>query len=199
MNTIIKNKNKMKNYIIITVMAILMMPLTGMAQQDIFEKYSDNENVSYVSIKPKMFQMLAKIDIDTDDAEAKAYMDMVNSITSFKTMATGDKAIAKDIAKWVTTRSGSLEELMEVKDNGMVIKFYIKQGKDDDHVSELLMFINGLEAVMKDSEIKINGEDRTIETVVISLTGDLDLNHISKLTQKMNLPGGEELEKKSKN
>ncbi|WP_397362404.1 DUF4252 domain-containing protein [Olleya sp. R77988] len=189
----------MKNYIIITVMAILMMPLTGMAQQDIFEKYSDNENVSYVSIKPKMFQMLAKIDIDTDDAEAKAYMDMVNSITSFKTMATGDKAIAKDIAKWVTTRSGSLEELMEVKDNGMVIKFYIKQGKDDDHVSELLMFINGLEAVMKDSEIKINGEDRTIETVVISLTGDLDLNHISKLTQKMNLPGGEELEKKSKN
>ncbi|MGB6269702.1 MAG: DUF4252 domain-containing protein [Olleya sp.] len=187
----------MKKQVIVLVMAILMMPLTGMAQ-DIFEKYSDNDKVSYVSIKPKMFQMLAKIDIDIDDVEAKSYMDMVNSITSFKTMATDDKDIAKDITKWVTSRSTSLEELMEVKDNGVVMKFYVKQGKDDDHISELLMFINGLDAVMKDSEIKINGENRSIETVVISLTGDIDLNQISKLTQKMNLPGGEELEKKSK-
>lgn len=191
------NINTMKKQVIVLVMAILMMPLTGMAQ-DIFEKYSDNDKVSYVSIKPKMFQMLAKIDIDIDDAEAKSYMDMVNSITSFKTMATDDKDIAKDITKWVTSRSTSLEELMEVKDNGVVMKFYVKQGKDDDHISELLMFINGLDAVMKDSEIKINGENRSIETVVISLTGDIDLNQISKLTQKMNLPGGEELEKKSK-
>ncbi|WP_111659329.1 DUF4252 domain-containing protein [Olleya aquimaris] len=187
----------MKKQVTLLVMAILLMPLTAMAQ-DIFEKYSDNDKVSYVSIKPKMFQMLAKIDIDTDDADAKAYMEMVNSITSFKTMATDDKVIAKDIAKWVTSRTASLEELMEVKDNGVVMKFYVKQGKDDDHISELLMFINGLDAVMKDSEIKINGENRSIETVVISLTGDIDLNQISKLTQKMNLPGGEELEKKSK-
>jgi len=187
----------MKKYITITLMAIVMMPLTGMAQ-DVFEKYSDSDKVSYVSIKPKMFQMLAKIDIDTDDAEAKAYMEMVNSITSFKTMATGDLTIAKSITKWVTTRSTTLEELMEVKDNGVVMKFYVKQGKDEDHVSELLMFINGLDAVTKGSDIEINGEKRTIETVVISLTGNIDLNQISKLTQKMNLPGGEELEKKSK-
>ena len=78
------------------------------------------------------------------------------------------------------------------------MKFYVKQGKDEDHVSELLMFINGLESVTKDSDIEINGEKRTIETVVISLTGDIDLNQISKLTQKMNLPGGEELQKKAK-
>lgn len=198
MNTIIKKPNTMKKQIIIAVMAILMMPLTGFSQ-DIFEKYSDNENVSYVSIKPKMFQMLAKMDIDTDDNEAQSYIDMVNSITSFKTMATDDKAIATDISKWVKKRSGALEELMEVKDNGVTMKFYVKEGKDSDHVSELLMFINGLEAVMKDSNISVNGKKRSIETVVISLTGDIDLNQISKLTQKMDLPGGDQLEKKAKN
>ena len=32
----------MKKNIILLVMAVLMLPLTGMAQQDIFEKYSDN-------------------------------------------------------------------------------------------------------------------------------------------------------------
>ena len=76
--------------------------------------------------------------------------------------------------------------------------FYVKQGKDADHVSELLMFINGLDAVTKDSNIEINGKKRTLETVVISLTGDIDLNQISKLANKMDLPGGKELEKKSK-
>ncbi len=197
MNTIIKKPNTMKKQIIIAVMAILMMPLTGFSQ-DVFEKYSENENVSFISIKPKMFQMLAKMDMDTDDAEAKAYIDMVNSITSFKTMATDDKSISSDIIKWVGSRSASLEELMEVKDDGVTMKFYVKEGKDEDHVSELLMFINGLDAIIKDSNISVNGKKRSVETVVISLTGDIDLNQISKLTQKMDLPGGKELEKKSK-
>ena len=60
------------------------------------------------------------------------------------------------------------------------------------------MFVNGLEAVTKNSNIEINGKKRSIETVIISITGDIDLNQISKLANKMNLPGGDELEKKNK-
>ena len=189
--------NTMKKSILIAVIALLMLPLSGIAQ-NIFEKYSDNENVTYVSIKPKMFQMLAKMDINTDDPEAQEYINMVNSITSFKTMATDDKDISSDIVKWVKSRSTSLEELMMIKDDGVNMTFYIKEGKDEDHVSELLMFVNGLEAVTKNSNIEINGKKRSIETVVISITGDIDLNQISKLANKMNLPGGDELEKKNK-
>ena len=96
-------------------MAIILIPLTGMAQKDIFEKYSDDSNVTYVSIKPKMFQMIAKMGIDIEDPEAKAFMDMVNSITSFKTIITDKSEISADISKWVKSRSSSLEELMEVR------------------------------------------------------------------------------------
>lgn len=187
--------NKMKNIVIVFVMAIMLMPLTGMAQKDIFEKYNDNSDVTYVSIKPKMFQMIAKMGIDIDDAEAKAYMDMVKSITSFKTLVTDNKAISADIAKWVKSRSSSLEELMEVKDDGTEVKFYVKEGKDADHVKELLIFVNGIDKAMKGNGVEINGENRKIETVVVSLTGDIDLNEISKLTSKMNIPGGNHLGK----
>lgn len=197
MKTTIKNTNTMKKSILIAIVVLLMLPLSGTAQ-NVFDKYSDNENVTFVSIKPKMFQMLAKMDINTDDPEAQEYINMVNSITSFKTMATDNKTISTDIANWVKSRSASLEELMVVKDDGVNMTFYVKQGKDADHVSELLMFINGLDAVTKDSNIEINGKKRTLETVVISLTGDIDLNQISKLANKMDLPGGKELEKKSK-
>ena len=185
----------MKNKLIVLVMAIMLLPLTGMAQKDIFEKYSDNADVTYVSIKPKMFQMIAKMGINVEDAEAKAYMDMVQSITSFKTIVTDNKSISADISKWVKSRSGGLEELMEVKDDGTEVKFYVKEGKDADHVKELLIFVNGMDKMM-DDKIEINGKERKIETVVVSLTGDIDLNQISKLTAKMNIPGGNHLEKK---
>ena len=195
MKTIINfNRQAMNKKLVVFVMAIMLLPAIGMAQ-DIFEKYSDNSDVTYVSIKPKMFQMIAKMGIDIDDAEAKSYMDMVKSITSFKTIVTDNKNISTDLSKWVKSRSSSLEELMEVKDDGTEVKFYIKEGKDADHVKELLIFVNGIDKAMNGAGVNVNGEQRRIETVVVSLTGDIDLNEISKLTDKMNIPGGQHLEK----
>ncbi|SEQ51880.1 protein of unknown function [Hyunsoonleella jejuensis] len=188
------NTNKMRTKLIVFVMAIMLLPLTGMAQKDVFDKYSDDPNVTFVNIKPKMFQMLAKINIDVDDPEAQAYMDMVKSITSFKTIVTDNSAISADISKWVKGRSSKLEELMEVKDDGTEVKFFVQEGRDADHVKELLIFVTGIDKKM-DDKIEINGKERKIETVVVSMTGDIDLNEISKLTQKMNIPGGEHLEK----
>lgn len=186
--------NTMRNRLIVFVMAVMLVPLTGMAQKDVFEKYSDNSDVTYVSIKPKMFQMIAKMGINVEDEEAKAYMDMVKSITSFKTMITDNKVIAADLAKWVKSRSSALEELMEVKDDGTNVNFYVKEGKDADHVKELLIFVNGVDKFMEEG-IEVGGKERKIETVVVSLTGDIDLNEISKLTDKMNIPGGKHLDK----
>lgn len=196
MNNLNITFKKMKKSLTLLALTLLLTS-TSMAQ-DIFSKYSDNGKVSYVSIKPKMFQLLAKMDINTDDPEAQQYLDMVNSITSFKTLATQDKAIALDLAKWVKGQSTKLEELMKVKDNGVQMTFYVKQGKDENHVSELIMFVDGLTDLTKSANVNINGQNRSIDTVVISLTGDIDLNQISKLTSKMNLPGGSALENKSK-
>jgi len=88
-------------------------------------------------------------------------------------------------------KSSSLQELMRVKDKDANVKFYIKSGKDEDHVSELLMFVTGI----KNGNVEIN--DRKFERVLLSLTGDIDLNKIGSLTQKMNLPS--ELNKAGKN
>ena len=52
------------------------------------------------------------------------------------------------------------------------------------------MFVTGL----KDTDVKV--DDREIETVLLTLTGDIDLTKIGALTKKMNLP--EELNKADK-
>lgn len=188
------NTSKMNKQIVTLIAAVMLLPLSSFAQ-DIFDKYSDNPNVTYVNIKPKMFQMLAKMDINTDDPEAQAYMEMVNSITSFKTIVTDSKSISADVLGWVAKRSSSLEELMVVKDDGVEVKFFVKEGKDADHVQELLVFVNGLSAVTKDADVSINGKNREVETVIMVMTGNIDLNQISKLTNKMNIPAGDKLEK----
>ena len=173
----------MKKIAILVVLMVLPLLTFG---QDIFEKYGNSDDVTYVSIKPKMFKMLATAGINTDDPEAKEFLQMVNSMKSLKTLATSDAAISADLQRWVNGRSSELEELMEVKDGDTRMKFYVKEGKDDTHVKELLMYITGIED-------KVKMKDRSISTVVVSLTGDIDLTQVSKLTSKMDIPGGEHL------
>ncbi len=178
----------MKKHIILIVLAFLPIVTFG---QDIFDKYEDSDQVTFVAMQPKMFQMLGKMSVSSDDPEAADFFKLVNSITSFKVITTENSKISKDIDGWVTTRlkSSAYEELMRVKDGGSNVKFYVKEGKDADHVKELLMFVTGLQ----DADIDIDG--RKIETVLLSLTGDINLQEIAKLTDKMDLPGGKQLKK----
>lgn len=173
------------------ILGILVIAPFVTKAQDIFEKYEDNDKVTYVAMQPKMFQMLGKMSVSSEDPEAKEFFELVNSITSFKVITTDDASISKDVESWVNNRlkSSSFEELMRVRDGGSNVKFYVKDGKDSDHVKELLMFVTG----MKD--VDING--KKLETVLLSLTGDIDLRSVSKLTDKMDLPGGDQLGKAS--
>ena len=181
----------MKKLIVLIVLTVMPMLSFG---QSIFDKYEGNENVTFVSMQPKMFQMLAAISASTDDPEAQEFFELVNSITSFKVITTEDSGIALDMGKWVEThlKNSSLEELMRVRDGDSNVKFYVKEGKDENHVKELLMFVTGI----KDVKVQVNGHG--IETVLLSLTGDIDLRQVAKLTDKMDLPGGKQLGKASK-
>lgn len=172
------NLSKMKRKIVYIIMALLILPFTS-AAQDIFSKYDGNPDVTYVSIKPKMFQILAKMDINTDDPGAQEYIEMVKSITSLKTIITGEETISADITSWVTSKSIDLEELMEVKDDGTVVTLYIREGKEEGYVEELLILVKGLKTKMSGSDVKMNGKERKVETIVVSLTGNIDLNQFN--------------------
>ncbi len=167
----------------LVIVLLFFLPLFGFSQS-LFDKYEDLDEVSSVVINKTMFNLLSKIDVEVDDPEAQDFMDIAQSINSLKMFTTGDKKISADMKSSVSTylNSASLEELMRIKDKNSNVKIYIKNGKDDDHVSELLMFVSGF----KDLDVEVNG--RKFETVILSLTGDIDLNKINSLTKKMNLP-----------
>lgn len=180
----------MKKNIIIVLVAVL--PFIGFSQS-MFDKFEDLDNVSAVVVNESMFKLLSKINVEVDDKEAQDFMDIAQNLKNLKVFITEDKKISSDMQVTMEKylKSSSLQELMRVKDKDANVKFYIKSGKDEDHVSELLMFVTGIQ----NGNVQIN--DRKFETVLLSLTGDIDLNKIGSLTQKMNLPS--ELNKAGKN
>jgi hypothetical protein len=130
-----------------------------------------------------MFKLLSKMDLNSSDPEAQEYLSLVNSLENIKIFTTENPEVGArmdaSVKKYVASTS-SLSELMRVKDDGKHIKFYSKEGSDENHVKELLMHLTG----------NIDGKDRT---VIMSITGNIDLKKISKLTKDLNMPGSDEL------
>lgn len=170
------------------LIAIVMSPLLASAQGT-FDMYEDENDVTSVVVTKNMFKLLSKIDIDSDDPEVKEYMEMVDNLDNIKIFITENKTVGakmkKDVQSYVS-RSSSLEELMRVKDDGKNIKFYSKAGSTENHVSELLMFLDG----------EMDGKEGT---VIMSITGNIDLRQVSKLTKDLNVPGSDELKNINKN
>ncbi len=189
------NINKMSKKVIVIIALIVAPMLSG--AQSIFDKFEDMPEVASVIVNQKMFSMIASIDVDMDDPEAQEYMNMIKKITGLKVFTTGDDNVSADMKATVTKylKSSDLEELMRIKDGEQTVKFYVKEGKDENHVKELLMLVSGLKELTEGEDIEINGKKREFETVILSLTGDIDLRQVSKITNQMDIPGGEQLKK----
>ncbi len=169
------------NKIILT--AVLVMSVWVANAQSQFDKFEDIEGVTSVVVTQKAFSLMSKIGSESDDE----YLNMIKNIESLRVFATESLEVAVQMEAAVKSylKTANLEELMTVKDGDSNVAIYVKEGKSEDFVKELFMFVKDSEKTSK-------------ESVIISLTGEIDLNQVAKLTQKMDLPGGEHLEKANK-
>ena len=130
---------------------------------------------------------MSKVKVDASDKEAQQYMKLIKKLDNLKVFTTTSTRVSAEMksASEKYLKSAGLEELMRVTDNGKNIKILVKSGAKDSQIKELLMFMEG--------------NSKGNQTVLMSLTGDFDLNEISVLTDKMRIPGGDELKRASKN
>lgn len=167
------------------VIFMLALTITGTSfAQDVFSKYEDNAKVTSFVATAKMFKLIRGIEFDTKDKEAQAYKDLVDNIDNIRVfIAEDDSDLTADMnstVKKYLESNKQLEELMRVNNEGKKVRFYSQDGESEGFVKELLMHASG------------NLEGRNL-SVIMSLTGDLNLNQISKLAKDLKLPGSEEL------
>ncbi|HNP32845.1 MAG TPA: DUF4252 domain-containing protein [Flavobacterium sp.] len=168
---------------LILSLVLVLSANTFFAQQSVFDKFEDQDGVTSVVVNKKMFTLLSKMKVE--DKETQQYVNLIKKLENLRVFVTQNGKKADDMKatsdKYIKT--ASLEELMKINDKGKNVKIYVKSGAGDSQIKELMMFVEG-------------GPNE--ETVLMSLIGDFDLNELSVLTDKMNLPGGDDLKKASK-
>lgn len=173
----------MKN--VITTMLILTGTMFVTAQTSGFKKFEDLNEVTSVVVTQEAFKLMKNMGGNTP--EAKEYQDLISGLSELKVLITENTKIAGEMQISFNNYIGSnkLTELMRVKDKGNNVHIYIKKGSKEDIVNELVMFVNDGNSVKK-------------QTVIMSLTGNIDLNKVYRLTEQMNIPGGEHLKNNKK-
>jgi hypothetical protein len=172
----------MKTIFLSVLFVLMASPLFA---QGAFDKFDGQDDVRSVIVNKKMFEMMSKVKVDASDKEMQQYHRLIKKLDNLKVFTTQNTRIEAEMKATAEryVKTANLEELMRVNDNGRSIKILVRSGAKDTQIRELLMFIDGGK-----------GED----SVLMSLTGDFDLNEISVLTDKMRFPGGDDLKKATK-
>ena len=185
--TVLIRNNKQSVSIMRTIFLSVLFVLMAspLFAQGAFDKFDGQDDVTSVIVNKKMFEMMSKVKVDASDKEMQQYHRLIKKLDNLKVFTTKSSRVEAEMKATAERymKTANLEELMRVNDNGRSIKILVKSGATDTQLRELLMFIDG-----------VKGED----SVLMSLTGDFDLNEISVLTDKMRFPGGDDLKKATK-
>jgi hypothetical protein len=183
------NNNKMNSNFNTTKKLILTLVFsfvsTTFFAQAIFDKFDGQEGVTSIIVNKKMFDLMSKVKMDASDKETQQYLSLIKKLDDLKVFTTKSAKLESEMKvvadKYIKT--AGLEELMRVNEDGRSIKILVKSGATDSQIRELFMFIEGA---------------KNDDTVLMSLKGNFDLNEIAVLTNKMKIPGGEDLKKATK-
>ncbi len=163
---------KMKK--IVLLIAITLIPYLSYGQS-IFDKLEKWESISSVVISKDAFEILSKFNINLENEESSEMeifkmVDDLNELRVYSTINT-DAAQAMLSLMEKEVKSENLTELMKIKDGNSRVLIYVRSTKNKSFVSEVLMFIKGIDKKTKGMA----------EAMIVSLTGNIDINKLSKI------------------
>jgi len=171
---------------IIVLLAAALLPQMTTAQTAIdhlYEKYAGKPGFTSINISPQMFQLFAGVNTSDSSPEAQKALDAMKQLKGLKMLvyepkdSTKVQAFYNEIKRTVPTNK--YMELMSVDGQDGKIKFLASQDKNG-KIRELLMIVHGSD-----------------ETMIMSLTGLIDMKTIAEISKSMNMKGMSDLQKLS--
>lgn len=162
------------------IVLVFVFPLLVFSQHQtvnkLFEKYAGKEGFTTVYISKNLFKMIGEMNLDDPDID-----ELIDKLETIKILVSDSEFINEEGINFYDEIMTGLtideyDELLVVKEKDQDIKFLSKE--KNGIIVELLLVVGG-----KD------------ENVLISITGNIDLKHISKLASSMKGTGMEHLEK----
>lgn len=157
----------------ILLIALVLAPVVSFGQS-MFDKLENMDVVSSFIINKDAFQLLQQFNPEAGgDSEAMEVFKMIKELKELKVFKTEDPTAAKEMETMVGSaiKNSKLTELMRFKEKGSKAKIYVKTNGNKDTVSEVLMFMSGAGELT----------DGFAESLIVSLTGVININKLSKL------------------
>jgi len=148
----------MKTRYIIILLSFFCTSIVS-AQNTLFDKYSNMDDVTIVYISKSMFNLMPNIEPEGIDLGA-----IKNKIESLQILTSSNETlISKMYDEFNVSTKKEYEELMRIKDEDTIVNFYMK--KEKERVNEFLMLTYSKE-----------------EFVAIQLVGNFTIDDIQQLT-----------------
>lgn len=160
---------------LVTFCLAIIIQAQSSAVDDMFNKYSEKQGFTVVSISSKMFSLFANKDAENKDAG-----EIINKLKSIKILSVEDSLLNMNL-NFYTELSRKLdlsvyEELLVVKEGPDITKFLIRQ--TGNIISELLVITGGPKG-----------------NSLISIKGELNLKSISELSKSLDMQELKNLDK----
>ena len=157
---------------ILVLIALVIVPAMSFGQS-MFDKLENMDEVSSFIVNKDAFQLLQKFGGDNEAVEA---FKLIQDLKELKVFKTNDTKVSKTMESMVNSaiKKSNLTELMRMKDKDARVRIYVKTGANKDFVNEVLMFVNGISRV----------SEGMAESVIVSLTGKIDINKLSKIANQ---------------
>ncbi|MGB2306051.1 MAG: DUF4252 domain-containing protein [Flavobacteriaceae bacterium] len=166
---------------------------TFLSAQDIFDMYQKDPAASYVSVSPKMFEMLGKLSINTDDPKLNGFIEMVQSLKHFKVLSTKSFSIAEKMESWLANQldNTELETVFSLSERDVEAQFCVVYGEEESKVDQLIMYVRGAQKFADQEGLDVSN----LDFILLSIEGDIDLNQVATLAEIVDIPGGNFLKK----
>jgi hypothetical protein len=166
----------MINKKLILSVATVAMTFSVMAQDAIdryFSKYADDPEFTSITISSKMFGLFSNI--ETDDPDNKEVLDAMKDLTGIRIISSDDSESNVDYQKAIKVIGKEYEMLMSVDDKDEKVRFFVRE--ESGQIAELFMIVGGKGNLF-----------------LMSISGIIDLEKISKISKNMNIGGMDYLE-----
>ena len=167
----------------LVIVGMMVIPAMLSAQTTIdklYAKYAGNDGFTSINISPEMFNLISGISMSDSSEDAKEAQEAMSQLSGLKMLVYEagegevDQAFMNEIK--ALTKLEGYSELMSVEDGDEIVKFLVSKTPDG-KVSEMLMIVH-----------------EESEAVVMSMTGNLDMSTIARISNTLEIDGMENLE-----
>lgn len=158
-------------------MLLFALPLSAQNGRldPLFSQYENDARFSRVNVSSRMFDVF--IDIEMDKPEEQEVIEALAKLNGMKALIGNDVSQSADIYQnLLQSTVAGMEELTTVKESGIEFKFFVS--RSGEQITELVML----------------GYDQST-VMIMSVVGDIDLEAIANISQRMNLPGFKNFQK----